>query len=121
MGKFDGAAAPPPEMLDPNYPSTAQFDLRLENDTLAGVGVAGDLVRCVDLAIAGIEPADGDLVLVEIAHRPTTREKRIMRLEGEGATRRLAPFGRNANGPVVSISDPDIRIVAKILYSYRKI
>lgn len=121
MGKFDGADATSPEMPDPNYPSAAQFDLRLENSTLSGLGIAGDLVRCVDLAITGIEPADGDLVLVEITHQPLSREERIMRVAGEGRTRRLLPFGQNTGDTITPFNNPDVRIVAKILYSYRKI
>lgn len=121
MGKFDGGVATPPELLHPDYPSAAQFDLRLENDTLPGLGAAGDFIRCVDIELAGIELADGDLVVVEIAHRPSHREKRIMRIEGAGATRRLLSIGQKMGEANAPVDDPDIRIVAKILYRYRKV
>ncbi len=118
MGKFDEEASTAPlEMLDSNYPPEAQFDLPLENDSLFQFGVAGDRIRCIDIAIAGLVPADGDVVLVEIAHGPASRERRIMRLKIEAGARRLLPFGRDADDGGLS----EIRLVAKLLYVYRKI
>lgn len=108
-------------MPDPDYPSAAQFDLRLQNDSRTELGVAGDYIRCVDIARAEIEPADGDLVLVEITHGPTLREKEIMRVECANGARRLSPIGREGVVVAMSASDLDIRIVAKILYVYQKI
>lgn len=122
MGKFDEEASTAPlEMLDSNYPPEAQFDLPLENDSLFEFGVAGDRIRCIDIAIARLAPADGDVVLVEIAHGPASRERRIMRLKIEAGARRLLPFGRDAGEGALSESESEIKIIAKLLYIYRKI
>jgi len=122
LDKFDqGASNLPLEMPDPNYPPEAQFDLPLENDSLVQLGVAGDRIRCVDVGIANLTLADGDVVLVEIAHGPASREWRIMRLKFEEGARRLLPFGRDVVDSELSESGSEIRIVAKLLYVYRKI
>jgi len=54
-----------PVVPSPEYPARAQYALRVKGDSINKIALEGDLLRCLDLGITGLEPRDGDLVIVE--------------------------------------------------------
>lgn len=54
-----------PVAPDPRYPLAAQYALRVRGNSVNRIAKDGNIVVCVDLAEAGLEPRPGDLVLVE--------------------------------------------------------
>jgi SOS-response transcriptional repressor LexA len=51
--------------FDPSYPQDAQFGLRVVGTSINKKAEDGEILHCVDRAIAGIEPNENDLVIVE--------------------------------------------------------
>jgi transcriptional regulator with XRE-family HTH domain len=54
-----------PVAPDPHYPLASQYALRVRGNSVNRIAKDGNVVVCVDLAEAGLEPRPGDLVLVE--------------------------------------------------------
>lgn len=75
-----------PVVPSPQYPASAQYALRVRGDSINKIATEGDLLRCLDIAITGLEPRDGDLVIVEqvrddgLLHEVTA--KRVVRVNG---------------------------------------
>lgn len=75
-----------PVVPSPQYPASAQYALRVRGDSINKIATEGDLLRCLDIGITGLEPRDGDLVIVEqvrddgLLHEVTA--KRVVRVNG---------------------------------------
>lgn len=111
-----------PEPSDPRFPSEAQFDLVVEGSSLNKLAREGDLIRCVDIERGGIKIENGDIVVIERS-RGDAREllaKRVLKQceRYELWSESNHEFWRE---PVIrDDGDNDIRIIAKVLYAYRK-
>lgn len=54
-----------PFAADPQYPVEAQYALGVKGTSINRVARPGDYLLCLDLGLSGIEPSNGDLVIVE--------------------------------------------------------
>lgn len=50
---------------DPGYPVESQYDCSVVGTSIDKLARPGDFLRCVDYALAGVEPEDSDIVVVE--------------------------------------------------------
>ncbi len=111
-----------PLPLDPRFPPEAQFDLMVQGSSLDKLAREGDLIRCVDIERGQIKIENGDIVVIERS-RGDAREllgKRVLRQceQVELWSESNHDFWRE---PVIrEDGDSGIRIVAKVLYVYRK-
>ena len=114
---------------DPNYPVEAQFALGVRGTSINRVARPGDMLLCLDLAITGIEPVDGDLVIVE-RRRGQGAEKEVTakRLYRRRALIDLVPDSDDPRwrDPVTfdtskPLDDIEIAIVAIVTGVYRQI
>jgi SOS-response transcriptional repressor LexA len=75
-----------PIALDPRYPKEAQYGLIVKGTSVNKVANPGDVLLCLDLALTGIDPRPGDMVIVE-RRRFQGREREVtakrMRREGK--------------------------------------
>jgi SOS-response transcriptional repressor LexA len=54
-----------PIPTDKRYPVPAQFGLIVRGNSINNIAKEGEVLHCVDIGIATIDPSDGDLVIVE--------------------------------------------------------
>lgn len=91
-----------PVVPSPEYPAQAQYALRVKGDSINKIALEGDLLRCLDLGITGLEPRDGDLVIVEqsrddgllreVTAKRVTRVNGHIHLEPESTNPRWQPI-----------------------------
>lgn len=111
-----------PQPLDPRFPPEAQFDLIVEGSSLNKLAREGDLIRCVDIERGRVKIENGDIVVIERT-KGEGREllaKRVLKQceRYELWSESSHEFWRE---PVIrQDDDSSIRIVAKVLYAYRK-
>lgn len=105
---------------DPRYPIAAQYDLTVRGTSLNKVARDGDMLRCVDIAKAGIEVRDGDLVIVRRTqgHLVELTCKKVRR-RASGRVE-LWPDSTDPRWqePVTVGGEDAVEIVALALYSY---
>ena len=75
---------------DTQYPSDAQCDYLVEDDSLDDFARAGDFLRCLDARIIPDFPADGDLVVVQ-RQKDELRETSVRRVRRLGQRIELWP------------------------------
>lgn len=75
---------------DPRYPADAQYALKIRGNSVNLVAKDGTIVHCVDIAEAGIDVRDGDLVWVE-RRRGGLVEATIKRIRKPNGTVELWP------------------------------
>lgn len=112
---------------DPGFPIEAQFDLRVSGTSLNRFADEGEVLRCIDLRKAGVDLRDGDLCIIERKRDGDLREVSARRLRKLGE--RLE-FWCESKDPVwenvVIVKEPsnglggDIKVLAKVLWKYRK-
>jgi len=107
---------------DPQYPIAAQYDLIVEGNSINRFARDGEILRCLDIHKAIVEPVDGDLLVV--------------RRTRHGLAETTAKRGRRKNGAwelwfdsedpsfqgivPLEVQDGDqIEIIAVVLYAYR--
>lgn len=78
-------------VYSPRWPKSAQYALRVRGTSINRQARDGDYLRCIDLGIAGIEPRDGDLVIVEQRRADGLREVTAKVLRRNGAQTILEP------------------------------
>ncbi len=111
-----------PHPPDPRFPPEAQFDLVVEGSSLDKLANEGDLIRCVDIERGRVEIRNGDIVIVERT-KGDAREllgKRVLKQceQVELWSESNHEFWRE---PVIrNEGESGTRIVAKVLYAYRK-
>jgi transcriptional regulator with XRE-family HTH domain len=86
-GEFERA----PIAITPEYPRSAQYGLRVQGTSINRRAAEGDILRCIDIGISGIEPLPGDLVIVqrerddgqlrEVTAKILTKDGGVIRLE----------------------------------------
>lgn len=127
--KKQGDEAPEsPFPPDTNYPVESQFDLQVGGSCLNRLAQPGFYLRCIDLSLARIEVQDGDLVIVERRTKGGLSEISARRLRKLGDR---FEFRCESDDPFwlghVLIKDStsglgeDVSILAKVLWTYRKI
>lgn len=108
-----------PVVPSPQYPASAQYALRVRGDSINKIATEGDLLRCLDLGITGLEPRDGDLVIVEqvrddgLLHEVTAkrvvRANGVIQLEPESTNPRWKPI---VYDPARDDGSIEVRIIA---------
>jgi hypothetical protein len=113
---------------DPNYPIEAQHDYGVVGTSADRIGRHGDFLRCVDFAVAGIEPQDGDVVVVERRGGVGLKElsvRRVMKLNDGYELAYLSndPLwqGRQRVVNGVTGEGQEIRLLAKVVWRYSKV
>ena len=112
---------------DSQYPRAAQFDLRVEDDLIDRVAHKGAFLRCVDLDLAEIEVADGDLVVIACRDGGKTRiiARRMHRLADRTIFVHDSMDENCAEQPIVATMtdtrDAPVSIVARALYAWWRI
>lgn len=109
---------------DPRYPAEAQFDLAVRGTSIDRFAREGELLRCVDVARAGIDVFDDDVVIFE-KKRGQLVETTAKRIRRRGPTIELWPDSDDPRWqePLrIDTRKPQDheqgRIVARVLYSY---
>lgn len=86
---FERETSPLP--ADPRYPAAAQFDLTVRGSSINKFARDSMKLRCVDLARAGVEPYDNDLVIVRRTRAGGLVETTAKILRRKGAVIELWP------------------------------
>jgi hypothetical protein len=114
-----------PFPVDLNYPAEAQYDLIIDDSSLDGFAREGDCLRCLDAKVLTDFPQDGDLVVAQRRKNDLieTTVKRVRRL---GERLELWPERQEqVHASKVLVIDTfdnenEVKIVAKVLWAYRK-
>jgi lambda repressor-like predicted transcriptional regulator len=110
---------------DPRYPIEAQFDLVVRGESLNRFARDGDLLRCVSCDKAGIEPNDGDLVIVERTRHGSdveTTAKRLFRRSGLAELRPESDDPRWQEAIKLdrqTVGEGAVTVTAIVLYAYK--
>jgi SOS-response transcriptional repressor LexA len=112
-----------PFPADPRFPAEAQYDLVVRGTSINRFAQPGERLRCIDLAEAGIEARDGDLVIVQRTREQgslvETTAKRMARKAGKTV---LMPDSSDPRWQepieVGGQSGDEIRVVAKVVFKY---
>lgn len=118
-----------PFPTDTRYPAAAQFDLIVRGTSINRIARDGDHLRCVDVVMAGIEVAGGELVIV----RRTRDDGQLVEITAK-RIRKIGLFLElwpDSDDPqwqkpihASTQNDPDretVEIAALVLYVYRPI
>ena len=105
--------------VDPRYPASSQYDLHVRGTSMNRVAGDGDMLRCVDLASAGLTARDGDIVVVRRTrgHLQELTAKRVRQRDGRIE---LHPDSTDPRWqePVLFGGDDTVEVVALALYAY---
>jgi hypothetical protein len=113
---------------DPAYPVDSQDDFTVGGSSFNKIAQPGDNLRCVDLHAAGLEAADGDLVILErrASNGLIELSARRMRRAGE-----VIEFWAESTDPMwrspiivshgLSADGLETRVLAKVIWKYMKI
>lgn len=80
-----------PIAFTPEWPREGQYGLRVRGTSINRRAGDGDILRCIDIAVTGIEVREGDLVIVQRERPDGLREVTAELFFQEGATVRLEP------------------------------
>lgn len=116
-----------PLPVDRRYPIASQFGLIVRGSSINLVARDGEILHCVDLGITGIEPQDGDLVIVERRRaQGSQKEVTAKRVRRRGKVVELHPDSDDARWKRPIELDPknapdgeEIAIVAIVIAVYR--
>lgn len=111
-----------PVAPDLRYPIEAQYGLIVRGTSINRIAQAGDVLICVDFAIAGLEPVDDDLVIVE-RRRPQLGQKEVTakRISRNGSIITLSPDSMDGRWKPIELDtanppeDEEIAVVALVL------
>lgn len=106
---------------DPRYPIEAQYDLNVRGSSLNRVARDGDMLRCVDIVRAGIEPREGDLVIVKRTRGQLVEltAKRVRRRPGGPIELHPDSTDPRWQEPLrLGYGEDEVQIIALALYSY---
>lgn len=113
-------------LSDENYPRSVQFDLKIIDDSVDGVAVRGDYVRCIASTINDL--SQNDLAVIEYRHKENMKQFIIRRLniidnEYELIPERLS-IAQAQSGIIRVAKNPcsnDMRIIGKVIFQYRPV
>lgn len=108
------------------YPENLQFTIAVVGNAVDKIAQDGDSLLCVRTGAAGVEPQDGDLVVIEHRDDADTRVavRRLRRIgdlfefrsESRDPTFQDAPLTQD-----MQQSDGKIRILGKVLFAFRRL
>lgn len=115
---------------DPRYPAEAVYGLLVEGTSLNKTARPGEVLVCLDILALGIDPADGDLVVVErIKNQGGLREVTAKRLRIKTKPRSIELWPESDDPrwqtPIVLDGEPpdddlEVRIIARVELIVRK-
>lgn len=115
-----------PVTTDRHYPRAAQYGLLVRGTSMNRVASPGDLLHCLDFTIAGVEPDEEDIVIVERRRlQEGQREVTAKRIRREGDIVILSPDSTDPRWKPIELDttqQPDgeeIRVVALVLAIYK--
>lgn len=113
---------------DPGYPVESQHDYSVVGTSVDKLARPGDFLRCVDYALAGVEPQDGDIVVVERRGGAGLKELSVRRFQRLHDGYELAwlsndPLWQGAQRVVKGMTADgyEIRLLAKVVWRYSKV
>jgi hypothetical protein len=113
---------------DPAYPVESQYDFTVGGSSFNKIAQAGDYLRCVDLNAAGLEAADGDLVILERRASNGLIELSARRIRRMGEVVEYWPESTDPlwRSPIVvshglSSDGLETRVLAKVIWKYMKV
>jgi SOS-response transcriptional repressor LexA len=123
--EFEDIAVP----FHQKWPAESQYGLIVRGTSINLVAQPGDVLQCVDLGIAGVEAADGDLIIVERRRAQAGQhEVTAKRFRRRGKCIELAPESsdRRWSEPLVldprrAPDDEEIAIIAIVVGVYRQL
>lgn len=118
-----------PISADPAYPHDAQYGLIVRGNSMNRVFSSGEVLHCLDVWKAPIEPEEEDIVIVErIRAQASQREVTAKRITKRGKLIVLSPDSTESKWKSVEFnpkdghdSDEEVRVVAVVLATYRPI
>jgi len=118
-----------PIAADPAYPHDAQYGLIVRGNSMNRVFSSGEVLHCLDVWKAPIEPEEEDIVIVErIRAQASQREVTAKRITKRGKLIVLSPDSTESKWKPIEFNpkdghdgDEEVRVVAVVLATYRPI
>lgn len=118
-----------PIAADPAYPYDAQYGLIVRGNSMNRVFSNGEVLHCLDVWKAPVEPEEDDIVIVErIRAQASQREVTAKRITKRGKLIVLSPDSTEAKWKPIEFNpkdghdgDEEVRVVAVVLATYRPI
>lgn len=118
-----------PIAADPAYPYEAQYGLIVRGNSMNRVFSSGEVLHCLDVWKASVEPEKDDIVIVErIRAQASQREVTAKRITKRGKLIVLSPDSTEAKWKPIEFNpkdghdgDEEVRVVAVVLATYRPI
>lgn len=118
-----------PIAADPAYPYDAQYGLIVRGNSMNRVFRSGEVLHCLDVLKASVDPEEDDIVIVErIRAQASQREVTAKRITKRGKLIVLAPDSTEAKWKPIEFNpkdghdgDEEVRVVAVVLATYRPI
>lgn len=118
-----------PIAADPAYPHDAQYGLIVRGNSMNRVFDSGEVLHCLDVLMANVEPEENDIVIVErIRAQASQREVTAKRITKRGKLIVLTPDSTESKWKPIEFNpkdghdgDEEVRVVAVVLATYRPI
>lgn len=118
-----------PIAADPAYPHDAQYGLIVRGNSMNRVFDNGEVLHCLDVLMANVEPEENDIVIVErIRAQASQREVTAKRITKRGKLIVLNPDSTESKWKPIEFNpkdghdgDEEVRVVAVVLATYRPI
>ena len=118
-----------PITADPAYPHDAQYGLIVRGNSMNRVFDNGEVMHCLDLLMAKLEPEENDIVIVErVRAQAGQREVTAKRITKRGKLIVLNPDSTESKWKPIEFNpkdghdgDEEVRVVAVVLATYRPI
>jgi SOS-response transcriptional repressor LexA len=118
-----------PIAADPAYPHDAQYGLIVRGNSMNRVFDSGEVLHCLDVLTANVEPEENDIVIVErVRAQAGQREVTAKRITKRGKLIVLAPDSTESKWKPIEFNPQDghdgeeeVRVVAVVLATYRPI
>lgn len=120
-----------PLAYTPEWPRDAQYCLRVKGTSINNRAADGDILRCIDIAISGVEPMPGDLVIVqqsrfdgaevEVTAKILRKSGATVTLEPDSTDKRHKPIVMNQDTPHDGTTARIIAIVDMVFRPMRRL
>lgn len=115
-----------PIAADPSYPFDAQYGLIVRGTSINKIAPPGDVLHCLDLGIAAVDPDEDDLVIVERRRaQQGQREVTAKRIRRHGRVTVLSPDSTDKKWTPIELDpkkakeDEEVAVVALVLGIYK--
>lgn len=115
-----------PISADARYPFDAQYGLIVRGTSINKVANNGDVLHCLDLGLAAVEPDDDDIVIVErrraqlgqkeVTAKRITRRGKVVILSPDSSDSKWKPIRLD---PKHATEDEEVAVVAVVLAVYK--